>query len=52
MKADSARRLAYIVLTAALFVVVALQVQNDSRTLTDPTPLTGYYLFGLMIFLA
>ena len=52
MKAESARRLAYIVLTAALFVVAALQVQNDSRTLTDPTPLTGYYLFGLMIFLA
>lgn len=52
MKLDATRRWAYIILAAALFVVAALQVQNDSRTLHDPTALIGYYLFGLMIFLA
>ena len=52
MKVVAARRIAYIILAAALFVVAALQVQNDSRTLHDPTALTGYYLLGLMIFLA
>ena len=52
MNIDTTRRLAYIVLAAALFVVAALQMQVDSRTLDDSTPLIGYVLFALMIFLA
>ena len=51
MNLDATRRLAYIILAVALFVLAALQVQVDSRTLQEPTALIGYYLFGLMLFL-
>lgn len=52
MNIDTTRRLAYIILAAALFLVAALQVQAASRTLDESTALIGYFLFGLMIFLA
>lgn len=51
MKAATARRVAYLILAAAVFLVAALQVRNGARTLHDPAILTGYYLFGLMVLL-
>ncbi len=51
MNLATARRVAYLILAVALFVVAALQVQNGARTLHDPAILTGYYLFGLMVLL-
>ena len=51
MKTTTVRRVAYLILAVALFVVAALQVQNSARTLRDPAILTGYYLFGLMVLL-
>jgi len=51
MKLTTARRVTYLILAVALFIVAALQVQIGSRTLHDPAVLTGYYLFGLMVVL-
>lgn len=51
MKLTTARRVVYLIIVAALFVVAAVQAQIGFRTLQDPAILTGYYLFGLMILL-
>ncbi len=52
MKFTTTRRIAYLILAAAVFVAAALQAQRGARVLEDPAILTGYYLLGLMIFLA
>ncbi len=52
MKLTTTRRIAYLILAAALFVAAALYAQRGARALEDPAVPTGYYLLGLIIFLA
>ena len=52
MKVATNRRIAYLILAAAVFVAAAVYSQQAARGLEDPAVVTGYYLPGLMIFLA
>lgn len=52
MKVATTRRIAYLILAAAVFVAAALYAQQLALGLEDPAVVTGYYLLGLMIFLA